>query len=58
MIYIMGGTENLNKTKIACFGPYTGGNAKRLGLNPCFIAQNYSSFQGYIASMKEYFNKK
>ncbi len=58
MIFIMGGVENLSKTKIACFGPYTASNAKRLGLNPSFVAKDFSSFEGYIDSMIEYFNNK
>lgn len=57
IIYMVGGVKHLSKTPIACFGPYTAGNAKRLGLKPCFVSKDYSSFEGYVNSMKEYFNK-
>lgn len=58
LIYMVGGIEKLEKTSIACFGPYTASNAKKLGLNPVFISKDYSSFNGYIKSMKEYFESK
>lgn len=57
MIHIVGGIDNLRKTRIACFGPYTAGNAKRLGLKPCFISKDYSSFKGYVDSMRNFFKK-
>lgn len=57
LISIIGGKKELKDTKISCFGPYTSFNAKRLGLTPCFVSKDYSSFQGYIESMKSYFTK-
>jgi uroporphyrinogen-III synthase len=32
---------------IACFGPYTATNAKKLGLNVLIVAQDFSSFAGF-----------
>ncbi|MBW4630912.1 MAG: uroporphyrinogen-III synthase [Iphinoe sp. HA4291-MV1] len=36
---------------IACFGPYTAANAKKLGLNVSIVAQDYSSFAGFAEAI-------
>jgi uroporphyrinogen-III synthase len=36
---------------IACFGPYTAANAKKLGLNVSIVAQDYSSFAGFALAI-------
>lgn len=58
LLSLVGGKENLSKVTLSCFGPYTYGNAEKLGLKPAFIAEDYSSFQGYVEAIKKYFSKK
>lgn len=41
---------------IACFGPYTANNAKKLGLTVDIIAKDYSSFTGFVQAIAEYFS--
>ncbi|MBP5972888.1 uroporphyrinogen-III synthase [Brasilonema sp. CT11] len=41
----------LDATRIACFGPYTAANAKKLGLNVSIVAQDYSSFAGFAEAI-------
>ncbi|MEC4815727.1 MAG: uroporphyrinogen-III synthase [Scytonema sp. PMC 1069.18] len=40
---------------IACFGPYTEANAKKLGLNVSIVSQNYSSFAGFADAIASFF---
>ncbi|MBE9042564.1 uroporphyrinogen-III synthase [Oscillatoriales cyanobacterium LEGE 11467] len=40
---------------IACFGPYTAANAKRLGMQVAIVSEDYSSFAGFARSMAEFF---
>jgi uroporphyrinogen-III synthase len=40
---------------IACFGPYTAGNARNLGLSVNIVAKNYSSFTGFAEAIATYF---
>jgi len=42
---------HLNRYKIACFGPYTGSNALKLGLHPVYIGEKYGSFEDFIEGM-------
>lgn len=37
--------------KIACFGPYTAGNARELGLHVDIIAKDFSSFVGFAEAL-------
>lgn len=41
---------------IACFGPYTAGNVRKLGLKVDIVAEDYSSFEGFVKAMKQYYN--
>lgn len=40
---------------IACFGPYTAANAKKLGMPVAIVSEDYSSFAGFARSMAEFF---
>lgn len=42
-------------TVVACFGPYTAANAKKLGLTVDIVAQDYSSFEGYAVAIAKFF---
>jgi uroporphyrinogen-III synthase len=37
--------------QVACFGPYTAANAKKLGINVKIVAKDYSSFEGFAAAI-------
>ncbi|PLZ97530.1 uroporphyrinogen III synthase [Fischerella thermalis CCMEE 5268] len=39
---------------IACFGPYTAANARKLGLNVSIVAENYSSFAGFAEAIANF----
>ncbi|MDJ0705261.1 MAG: uroporphyrinogen-III synthase [Leptolyngbyaceae cyanobacterium MO_188.B28] len=43
--------------QIACFGPYTAANAQRLGLPVSIIAEDYSSFAGFVKAIAAFFKK-
>jgi uroporphyrinogen-III synthase len=36
---------------IACFGPYTTANARKLGVNVSIVSRDYSSFEGFAEAM-------
>lgn len=57
LLSIVGGAEKLAKTPIACFGPHTYNNAIKLGLSPTFMAKNFSSFEGYVEAIIDYFKQ-
>lgn len=40
---------------VACFGPYTAANAKKLGLNISIVAKDYSSFAGFADAIASFF---
>lgn len=41
---------------IACFGPYTAGNAKDLGLSVDIVSQDFSSFTGFVKAIAQFFH--
>ena len=41
---------------VACFGPYTAANAKKLGIRVSVVAQDYSSFAGFACAIAQFFN--
>ncbi|BDM81233.1 hypothetical protein AM10699_41000 [Acaryochloris marina MBIC10699] len=41
---------------IACFGPYTAGNAKDLGLSVDIVSQDFSSFTGFTTAIAQFFH--
>ncbi|MEH2198087.1 uroporphyrinogen-III synthase [Nostoc sp.] len=40
---------------IACFGPYTTANARKLGMNVSIVSRDYSSFEGFAEAIAEFF---
>ncbi len=40
---------------IACFGPYTAANAGDMGLDVDIIADDYSSFSGFVRALEDYY---
>ncbi len=48
--------NNYNHCVIACFGPYTTANAKKLGMNVSICSHDYSSFAGFAAAIAAFFN--
>lgn len=50
--------QDLKTINIACFGPYTSRAAEKWGLTTAFIAEDYSSFDGYTKAIVSYFDKK
>lgn len=43
---------------VACFGPYTAGYAKKIGIKVDLVAKNFSSFTGFIQAIKEYYERE
>ena len=41
---------------VACFGPYTAANARKLGIRVSVVAQDYSSFAGFAKAIAQFFN--
>ncbi|MBH8574513.1 uroporphyrinogen-III synthase [Nostocaceae cyanobacterium CENA369] len=39
---------------IACFGPYTAANARKLGVNVSILSNDYSSFAGFAEAIAEF----
>ncbi len=44
----------IDKQIVACFGPYTGNNAKKLGLHPEYIGDKYNSFDDFVTGISNY----
>ncbi len=42
---------------IACFGPYTAANARKLGMNVSIVSRDYSSFEGFAEAMATFFSQ-
>lgn len=47
--------DDYSRCAIGCFGPYTASNARRLGLAPAVIATDFSSFDGFVDALAQYF---
>jgi uroporphyrinogen-III synthase len=47
--------QDYEKCAVACFGPYTAANAKKLGVNVSIVAKDYSSFQGFAEAIAAFF---
>lgn len=43
--------ESYENSTIACFGPYTANNARKLGLHVSIVAEDYSSFAGFAEAI-------
>lgn len=50
----MGSPDNLN-CAVACFGPYTASNAKKVGIKVDMVSQNFRSFDDYAQSIVAFF---
>ncbi|HFX18228.1 MAG TPA: uroporphyrinogen-III synthase [Flavobacteriales bacterium] len=48
--------KTIQNIPIACFGPYTGQNAQKLGLKPVYIGQKYGDFKDFIIGIKQLFD--
>lgn len=44
-------SNDLQKTLVACFGPYTAANGRKLGLDVTIVAEDYSSFEGFAEAI-------
>jgi uroporphyrinogen-III synthase len=48
--------KSIQNIPIACFGPYTGQNALKLGLKPVYIGQKYGDFEDFVIGIKQLFD--
>jgi uroporphyrinogen-III synthase len=46
--------QQIEQSVVACFGPYTGKNATKLGLHPEFIGKKYTSFDDFVLGISDY----
>ncbi len=46
-------TQVPKKSLIACFGPYTAGNARNLGLTVDIVGKDYHSFRGFVQAIAD-----
>ncbi|WP_107668228.1 uroporphyrinogen-III synthase [Cyanothece sp. BG0011] len=53
-LQLVNNTQLLTKCLIACFGPYTAGNARKLGLTVDIVGKDYHSFAGFVQAMADY----
>jgi len=53
----MNGNSLLDTITIACFGPYTAAYAQKRGLNVSVVAQDFSSFSGFLKAIEAYYRK-
>jgi uroporphyrinogen-III synthase len=54
-LQMVGSEQNYQNCAIACFGPYTAANAKKLGLPVHIVAADFSSFAGFAEAIAEFF---
>jgi uroporphyrinogen-III synthase len=54
LIQMVGDVKWINQNTVACFGPYTAQNAKKLGVKVDLIGQDYHSFMGFVEAMEQY----
>jgi len=52
----IGDKNLLESITIACFGPYTAAHAQKRGLAVSIIAQDFSSFSGFLRAIEDSFN--
>ena len=50
--------DDYAQCQIACFGPYTAANAQKLGMTVSIVAEDYSSFAGFVGAIAAFFNPK
>ena len=49
--------DDYAQCQIACFGPYTAANARKLGMSVSIVAEDYSSFAGFVEAIAAFFNQ-
>ncbi len=49
--------RDYDRCVVACFGPYTAANAKKLGVNVSIFSKDYSSFEGFAKTMAAFFTR-
>jgi len=54
-LQMVNGKSDYEHCPIACFGPYTAANAKKLGLEVTIVAKDYSSFTGFVDAIADFF---
>lgn len=54
-LHMVDSKQDYESCVIACFGPYTAANAKKLGVDVSIVAKNYSSFEGFAEAIAEFF---
>ncbi|MFQ3662778.1 MAG: uroporphyrinogen-III synthase [Chloroflexaceae bacterium] len=47
--------QDYDRCAICCFGPYTAAYARRVGLPPAVVAEDFSSFDGFAAAIARHF---
>jgi len=47
--------EDYGHCAICCFGPYTAAHARRLGLSPAVVAEDFGSFDGFATAIARHF---
>jgi len=53
---LAGGNNQLNTVMVACFGPYTAANVKKMGVKVAFVGTNYSSFEAFVDELCTFIN--
>ncbi|MFS0513590.1 uroporphyrinogen-III synthase [Nostoc sp. UIC 10607] len=48
--------SDYERCTVACFGPYTTANARKLGVNVSIVSRDYSSFQGFAEAIATFFS--
>ncbi len=52
---MVSGPQDYDRCAICCFGPYTAAHARRVGVPPAVIANDFSSFDGFAAAIARHF---
>ncbi|EAZ92828.1 uroporphyrinogen-III synthase [Crocosphaera chwakensis] len=53
-LQLVNNTQLFKQCLIACFGPYTAGNARKLGLTVDIVGKDYHSFTGFVEAIADY----
>lgn len=54
LIKMLGDVKWLNQNTVACFGPYTAANARKLGVKVDFTGREFHSFEDYVKGITQY----
>ncbi len=58
LILLLGGEKWININIVACFGPYTAANARRMGVEVDFVGKDFHSFEGYVDGIAEFLRRR